>query len=261
MKGVRRRMNALPTRLVCRLASLCFTVLGPLALGCGAGNCRGDEMSEEVAKPLREFKVKRLDIEQEAEAKTKQALTILSSRLERISKGKNKNPKANAEADQLLKRINEPTFLALGLPQLLNETQVGVSLKAAEQIAALYKQRAVTDALWKTFPGDVIVVPAGKRTDTDIDVKQGDIVLMCPHPIQKWREGKAHSWATYDGAGGAPRHAMNASIQNDANIKDQGLKDNVLWQCPQGGRLFFVPGWAPGGEGSIECKVFKIVAQ
>jgi hypothetical protein len=257
-KGVHRSMNTLPTRFVCRHIRLCFTVLGALALGCGAGNCRGDEMAAEVAKPLQEFKARQHEIEQEATNKTERELETLRRKLENIKKGKNK--KANEQAAQLLDEINAPTFLAVGLDLLMAKAQVGVTLQGAWAIANAYKKRLVTAEDWAKFPGDVIVAPE-KGVNAGIDVKAGDFVLMCPHPTQKFREGKKHPWVTFDARGGAPRHYLAARITNDTDTKTLALKDNVLWECPLDGRLSFETGWGHSGEGSIECKVFKVVAQ
>lgn len=258
-------MHTLPTRFVRRHAMLCCHVLTVLAFGCGAVDCRGDEMAAEIDKPLQEFKVKRLQIEKKAEAETVKELDALCRKLETIKKGKNKNPQANEQAAQLLEKIKSPTFLALGLDLLMNKIQVGVSLKGAEAIAAAYKQRQVTAVDWGTFPGDSIVVPAGKKVDAGIDVQEGDFVLVCPHPTQTFRESKDKPWTTFDGRGpnGEMIHPQQliAKIVSPANMKEFQLKNDVLFQCPIEGRLSIAPRWSPGGEGSITCKVFKVVAR
>lgn len=266
MKGIHRSMNTLPTGFVCRHAMLCFHVLSAIAFAFGAVPCWGDEMATEIATPLQEFKVKRLEIVKKAEADTLRELQTLIRKLEKVSKGKNKNPKANEQATRLLEKIKAPTFLAVGLDQLMDETHVGVSLQGAEMIALAYKQRRVTAEDWKALPGEPIEVTMKEKQDTGIDVKPGDRVLACPHPTQKWRCRPDTGWTTFDGRTDRGDHDglgdMMIRIINPANAERVEIKHDVLIRCPIEGRLYIESRWTqPTGEGTIECKVFKVGAR
>ena len=253
-------MNTLPTGFVCRHVVLCFHVLSAIAFAFGAVPCRGDEMATEIATPLQEFKMKRLEIVKKAEVDTLRELQTLTRKLEKVSKGKNKNPKANEQATRLLEKIKAPTFLAVGLDQLMDETHVGVSLQGAEMIALAYKQRRVTAEDWKALPGEPIGVTMKEKQDTGIDVKPGDRVLACPHPTQKWRCEPDKDWTTFDGR--PDGNVVCLRIINPTNAERVEIRHDVLIRCPIEGRLYIESVWSlPAGEGTIECKVFKVGAR
>ena len=243
-------------------------IAGPLvaALFLGGSLTLGAELSPEVTTPLQEFKVKRLAIEKKAEAETDKELQTLIKKLERVGKAKNKNPKANEQATQLLEKLKSPTFLATGLEALIDDTQVGVSVKAAEMIAVAYKQKRVTVEDWANLPGDPIDVTMKQKEDTGIEVRAGNLVLVCPHPTQTLRKGSDRDWTTFDGRNkkGAfdLRQRVIARINNPANTEVLELADSVLLRCPMDGQLYLETGdRSEVGEGSITCKVFKVNAR
>lgn len=260
-------MNPSPSHSVGRHVVTACHLLLVLACGLGAELCRAEEMATEVSTPLQEFKVKRLDIEKKAEAETTKELQMLIKKLEKVSKGKNKNPKANEQATQLLAKLKSPTFLATGLDQLIDDTQVGVSIKGAEIIALAYKQKRVTVEDWVGLPGDQIDVTQKKGEDTSIDVKAGDVVLVCPHPTQTWRKGPASDWTTYDGQNKRGesdlRQQMLLRVAGPAGAERFEVRDSVLIRSPMEGRLHLDSGGDKSGvsEGAITCKIFKVNAR
>lgn len=165
-----------------------------MALVLGGMAARGEELTPEVAAPLLEFKARRLAIEEKAAADTTKELNALTKKLEKLSKGPNKNPKVSEEAAIILKDVKDPTFLVVGINRLMNNVQGGVSGQQAQVITLAYKQRRVTGDDWTKLPGDALTVkPLG--TGTGIDVQPGDFVLVCPHPDQKWRFNAASNTA------------------------------------------------------------------
>jgi hypothetical protein len=273
MKGIRRRMNTLSANFVCRRFIIGFHLLIVLAFFCEVAECQGDEMATEVSSPLQEFKLKRLDIEKKAEADTSRELQTLIRKLEKVSKGKNKNPKASEQATHLLQKIKSPTFLAVGLDELIEGTELGVSMKAAELIDAAYRQRRVTPEDWGLLPEDGIALTMKASQDTGIDVKPGDVVLVCPHPTQTWRKGPERQWTTFDGrfrAGdaGGPGHGMTggdlrqellAKVIGADNTEVIELKTSMILRCRIQGRLFLESrDRSDVGEGVITCKVYKM---
>jgi len=236
------------------------------ALLLGYSTSLGEELSPEVTTPLQEFKVKRLAIEKKAEAETDKELQTLIKKLEKVSKGKNKMPQANEQATQLLEKLKSPTFLATGLNELIDDTQVGVSVKAAEMITVAYNQKRVTVEEWAALPGDAIEVTARERKDTGIDVKPGDRVLVCPHPIQKWRKQLDRDWSTYDGrltSGHIDfRQELIGRIISPTNQDLIELKNGLLFRGSLEGRLYLEPRErSDAGQGAVECKVFKVNAR
>jgi hypothetical protein len=219
----------------------------------------GDELTPEVTAPLVEFKVKRLAIEARAAADTTKELQALTRKLEKLSKGPNKNPKVSEQAAAILKEVEDPTFLVMGINRLMNNVQGGVTGQQAHVINLAYQQRRVTADDWMKLPGDALKVSLA-GADTGIDVQPGDFVLVCPHPDQKWRTNRDSYWSTFDG-GGNSSQVLVATITSDKNPQKVSLtRDNgVLIECGVKGRLSLGSKAARrGSEGSIECKVFKI---
>lgn len=273
MKGILCHMNTSSARFGGRRVMIGFHLLIVLAVVCGVAECRGDEMATEVSAPLQEFKVKRLDIEKKAEADTSRELQTLIRKLEKVSKGKNKNPKANEQATHLLQKIKSPTFLAVGLDELIEGTELGVSMKAAELIDAAYRQRRVTPEDWGLLPEDGIELTMKASRDTGIDVKPGDVVLVCPHPTQAWRKGPDRQWTTFDGrfragdaggpghgiTGGDLRQELLAKVIGADNTEVIEMKTSMLLRCRIQGRLFLESrDRSDVGEGVIMCKVYKM---
>jgi hypothetical protein len=219
----------------------------------------GDELTPEVTAPLLEFKAKRLAIEAKAAADTTRERQALTRKLEKLSKGPNKNPKVSEQAAAILKEVEDPTFLVVGINRLMNNVQGGVSGQQAQVITLAYRQGRVTADDWAKLPGDALnVKPLG--TDTSIDVQPGDFVLVCPHPDQKWRFNAAANWTAFDGKQDE-RMTLCATITSDKNPQNFSLtpENGVLFQCGVEGRLSLGSKAARrGSEGSIECKVFKI---
>ena len=215
----------------------------------------GDELTPEVTAPLLEFKAKRLAIEEKAAADTTKELQALTKKLEKLSKGPNKNPKVSEEAAAILKEVKDPTFLVVGINRLMNNVQGGVSGQQAQVINLAYQQRRVTADDWMKLPGDALKVkPQG--TGTDVDVQPGDFILVCPHPDQKWRLNAESSWTAPVG-----KMALVAKITSEKNPQKFSLtpEEGVLFECGVKGRLSLGSNVAyRTSEGSIECKVFKI---
>jgi len=240
--------------------------MGPVvaALLLGGSLTLGEELSPEVTTLLQEFKVKRLAIEKKAEADTTKELQLLIKKLEKVSKGSNKSPQAGEQAAKLLEKMKSTTFLAVGLDELMEDTQLGVSRKAAEMIDVAYRQRRVTPEDWGGLPGDVIEVTMKASHDTGIDVKPGDVVLVCPHPTQTWRKMKEREWTTFNGQfrdkqGGDGRQELLAKVIGADNTEVIDLKTSMLLRCRIGGRLFLEShDRSDVGEGMIACKVYKM---
>lgn len=225
----------------------------------GAMVASGEDLTPEVTAPLLEFKTKRIAIEEKAALDTTRELQVLARKLEKLSKGPNKNPKVSEEAAAILKEVEDPTFLVVGINRLMNSFQGGVTGQQAQVINLAYQQRRVTADDWTKFPGDVLKVTLA-GADTGIDVQPGDFILVCPHPDQKWRQNRDSSWSTYDGGGNsAPR--LIATITNENNPQKFWLsrENGVLFECGAKGRLHLDSNARRRGiEGSIDCKVFKI---
>lgn len=259
-------MKKLPSCFLCRHLLLCFQLSILLPCGIGTVPCQAEDMATEVATPLQEFKIKRLAIEKRAEAETQKELESLIKKLDKISKGKNKNPNAGEQAAKLLEKLKAPTFLATGLDELIDDTQVGVSIKGAEMIALAYRQRRVSAENWATLPGDVVELTMKEKQDTGIELKPGDMVLVCPHPTQTWRKSQDREWTTFDGrdkkGGGDGRQQLIARVNNPANTEVIEIKDNVLFRSPMEGRLYIESrDKSDVSEGAITCKVFKVTAR
>ncbi len=241
--------------------SIAGPVVAALFLG---GMCAGEELSPEVTTPLQEFKVKRLAIEKKAEADTARELQVLIKKLEKVSKGSNKSPKAGEQAATLLEKLKSPTFLAVGLDELMEDTQLGVSMKAAEMIDGAYRQRRVAAEDWGLLPGDGIEVTTKVRQDTGIDVKPGDVVLVCPHPNHTWRRGPDREWTNFEGQyrdkkGVDISQMLNVRVINQDNVEIIELKSGVLLRCRMEGRVFLESSSRSDvGDGMITCKVYKM---
>jgi hypothetical protein len=233
----------------------------------GAAAAFGEDLTPEVTAPLLEFKERRLAIEEKAEADTKKELHTLIKKLEKLSKG-TKNPKASEQAAAFLKKVKDPTFLVVGINDLINNVQGGVTGRQAEVINLAYKQRRVTAEDWAQLPGDVVQASL-KAKDTGLELQPGDFVLVCPHPTQTWRENSASSWTTFDGQvpgtkNATGRQVLTARIQGNGDPQQLSLtrENGVLFQCTTKGRLTLGSVFYPQqAEGSIDCKVFKITTR
>lgn len=226
------------------------------ALLLGAIAACGEELTPEVGAPLLEFKARRLAIEEKAAADTKKELRALANKLEKLSKsGNKKNPKVSEQAAAILKEVEDPTFLIVGINRLMNNVEGGVTGQQAHIINLAYTQGRVTAEDWAKLPGDALKVkPLG--TGTDIDVQPGDFILVCPHPDQKWRLNAESSWTAPVG-----KMALVATIKSEKNPEKFPLtpEKGVLFECSVKGRLSLGSNVAfRNSEGSIECKVFKI---
>lgn len=89
---------------------------------------------------------------------------------------------------------------------------------------------------------------------------------MCPHPTQKWRKHLDRDWTTYDGRlndGKTDfRQELIGRIISPENMEIVELKNGLLFQCTLQGRLHLEPRERSGtGQGTIECKVFKVNAR
>jgi hypothetical protein len=247
-------------------AVLRLCIAGPVvvALVLGGATSLGEELAPEVTTPLQEFKVKRLAIEKKAEADSKRELQLLIKKLEKVSKGSNKSPQAGEQAAQLLEKMKSPTFLAMSLDALMEDTQLGVSMRAAEMIDLAYRQRRVKPADWDLLPGDAIEVTIKARKDTGIDVKPGDVILVCPHPAQTWRKAPERDWTTFDGQfpdkqGVDGRQELIARVISQDNPEVLDLKRGMLLRCRTEGRLFLESfTMNEAAEGAIACKVYKM---
>lgn len=230
----------------------------------GATAAFGEQLTPEVTAPLLEFKESRLAIEKTAAANTTKELQTLIRKLEKLSKGGNKNPKASEQADAILKEVKDPTFLVAGINKLMNNLQGGVSGQQAQVINLAYTQGRVTAEDWAKLPGDALKVTL-QGANTGIDVQPGDFVLVCPHPDQKWRTDAGSSWTTFDGnPGGNSWQVLIATIKGDKDPEKFWLtrENGVLFQCGVKGQLDLgSKGSRRGAQGSIECKVFKITAR
>lgn len=219
----------------------------------------GEDLTPEVTGPLQEFKMERLAIEEKAALDTKKQLQTLTRKLEKLSKGPNKNPKVSEQAAAILKEVKDPTFLVAGINRLMNSFQGGVTGQQAQVINLAYQQRRVTADDWTKLPGDVLKVTLA-GADTGIDVQPGDCILVCPHPDQKWRQNRDSSWSTYDGGGNSAQRLI-ATITSENNPQKFWLtrENGVLFECGVKGRLHLDSNARRRGiEGSIDCKVFKI---
>jgi hypothetical protein len=229
------------------------------ALLLGAMAASGDELTPEVTEPLLEFKARRLAIEAKAAADTTKELQALTKKLEKLSKGGNRNPKVSEQAAAILKEVEDPTFLVVGLNRLMNNVQGGVTGQQAHVINLAYQQRRVMAQDWMKLPGNALkVTPHG--TDTGIDVQPGDFVLVCPHPDQKWRQNGLSAWTAFDG-NPDDKMVLVAAVTSDKNPQKFSLtpENGVLFECAVHGRLSLRANAARrGSEGSIECKIFKI---
>jgi hypothetical protein len=215
----------------------------------------GDELTPEVTTPLVEFKAKRLAIEEKAAADTKKELQALTKKLEKLSKGPNKNPKVSEQAAAILKEVKDPTFLVVGINNFMNNVQGGVTGQQAQVINLAYRQGRVTANDWQKLPGSALTVkPLG--TGTGIDVQPGDFILVCPHPDQKWRLNAGSNWTAPVG-----KMALVATIISENNPQKFSLtpENGVLFECGVKGRLSLGSNVAfHNSEGSIDCKVFNI---
>lgn len=252
-KGKCRRMEVLRCSHVAAIGRGIARSLVPAMLFWARAAC-GDELTPEVTAPLLEFRAKRLAIEAKAVADTTKELQVLSKKLEKLSKVGN-NPKVSEQAAAILKEVEDPTFLRVGINRLMNNVQGGLSGQQAQVINRAYMQGRVTVEEWGRLPGAALKVkPQG--TDTDIDVQPGDFVLVCFHPDQKWRFNAESSWTAPVG-----KMALVAKIISEKNPQTFELtKENgVLFECGVKGRLTLGSKTdRRGSEGSIECKVFKI---
>ena len=114
------------------------------ALLLGTMAASGDELTPEVTAPLFEFRAKRLAIEAKAAEDTTKELQVLTRKLEKLSKGGSNNPKVSEQAAAILKDVEDPTFLDVGINRLMGNIQGGVSGQQAQVINLAYKQRRVT---------------------------------------------------------------------------------------------------------------------
>lgn len=227
------------------------------ALLLGATVARGEELTPEVTAPLLEFKTRRLAIEEKAALDTQREIQVLTRKLEKLKKGPNKNPQVSKQAAAILKEVEHPTFLTVGINILMNNVQGGVTGQQAQIINLAYQQQRVTADDWITLPGDALKVST-HGADTGTDLQPGDFVLVCPHPDQKWRFSRDSSWTTFHGGG---NQVLVATITSDKDpqrfffTKENG----VLFECSVKGRLSLGAKAArKGSEGSIDCKVYKI---
>lgn len=216
---------------------------------------RGDELTPEVTAPLLEFRAKRLAIEARAAEDTTKERQVLTRKLEKLSKAGTKKSDVSEQATAILKRVEDPTFMLW----LMHDFQPEMSKQQADIINLAYTQGRFTAEAWTHLPGAAVKVTL-RGTRTDIDVQPGDFVLICPHPDQQWRRDAKSSWTTFHGSGNSLQ-VLVATIVSD---KDPQMfyftrEKGVLIECGVKGRLALgSKAERRGGEGTIECKVYKI---
>lgn len=164
------------------------------------------------------------------------------------------------------KKFVEATVVGQQGADLLSPMKTITSAQATA-IGKIYKNEKITEADWKTFPGEVIEVPITgvKGFPTKIKYTPGEVLMILPNPASEWTEGQPGDpmstfRGTVKGQMGQEYGYMGLTwiVYDGTKTVQMKVRDQYLVNTPTGGELRLGNIHAETGKGTMSVKVVKV---
>lgn len=234
-----------------------------LAVACFTFDVLAQELPANATEALGEYARKRVDVLKRTDGEIDKLKQTLQKRLVQQEK-KAANDDEKKQIAELLAKINGPAFTMFEIEEILKKNATAIPYELAQHWTRQYKLNQMTVEYWDNLPAVVIDAKADTLTDTAIDLKNGETVVVCPHPTQKWRKHKEAEWYTWN----ATSHNIAQVCTAQATIKGKNGEVPTVFLLGHGimvtprfdGRLFVGDNSVnnSGAEGLMSFKVFRM---
>jgi hypothetical protein len=222
------------------------------------------ELPAVAAEALGEYTRKRADVLKRTDGDIDKLKQALQKKLVQQEK-RAANDDEKKQIAELLAKVNGPAFQIFEIEEILKKNATAIPYELAKQLNLQYMSNRMTVEDWNQLPAVTIDVKANTQTDTTIDVKKGEKVVVCPHPGQKWRKSKEAEWYTWNATSPHTTFVCTSQAIIKKDKKDEANQDVLLGNgiivTPRfDGRLFVGDNIADvhGAEGVMSFKIFRM---